>query len=166
MKPYEKPEIKPEMNKKCNCGPECGCGCNEGKECRCEEGCKCGCHNGCKCGKSCGGKILVLLLIFLAGMGFNELLHGCFGRCKCPCMRHAATMPAPHRQMADGDNAGTVVIVNAGGGAEVYHGMKHNMNHGNKHHHDKMKKHQKNYQDEPAQPQTSAEIEGRTIKIK
>ena len=174
MKPHDNPETK----KKCDCGPECTCGCNEGKECHCGSGCNCGC----RC-KSCGGKIIALLIVFLAGMGFNELLHGCFGRCKCPCMRHSATMPAPHRPMAYSDNAGTVVIVNAGGGAEVFHGMKHGMKHGPKHdmkhgmehntkhgdksNFDKMKKHHhKNHQDKPAQPPASTEIEGRTIKIK
>ncbi len=45
--------------KKCNCGPDCTCGCQEGKECtcqdescicgneseKCEDNCTCGCHN-------------------------------------------------------------------------------------------------------------------------
>lgn len=159
MKPYEKPEIKPEMNKKCNCGPECGCGCNEGKECRCEEGCKCGCHNGCKCGKSCGGKILVLLLIFLAGMGFNELLHGCFGRCPNRGMHPMPMMSALHHPMSGyTDNAGTVVIVNTGGAAEVYHKSKHK----GKHYRDSMKFHKIHQNipqklDEKAQEENSAE---------
>ena len=31
--------------KKCNCGPDCKCGCQEGKECTCQdENCKCGCQ--------------------------------------------------------------------------------------------------------------------------
>ena len=31
------------MEKKCNCGPDCKCGCQEGKECTCkDEKCKCG----------------------------------------------------------------------------------------------------------------------------
>ena len=28
----------------CNCGPDCTCGCQEGKECTCEGECTCGCH--------------------------------------------------------------------------------------------------------------------------
>ena len=28
-------------DKKCNCGPECTCGCNEGKECSCGGDCAC-----------------------------------------------------------------------------------------------------------------------------
>ena len=38
--------------KKCNCGPDCTCGCQEGKECtctdkecNCDETCECGCHD-------------------------------------------------------------------------------------------------------------------------
>lgn len=36
----------------CNCGPDCTCGCQEGKECTCEGECTCGCHEGeeCTCG--------------------------------------------------------------------------------------------------------------------
>ena len=31
--------------KKCNCGPDCTCGCQEGKECTCscDDNCTCGC---------------------------------------------------------------------------------------------------------------------------
>ena len=38
---------------KCNCGPDCTCGCQEGKECTCGDGECCGKHEGheCKCGK-------------------------------------------------------------------------------------------------------------------
>ncbi len=39
------------MEKKCNCGPKCKCGCNEGKKCTCKGECKCGCKdNKKKCG--------------------------------------------------------------------------------------------------------------------
>ena len=31
--------------KKCNCGPDCTCGCQEGKECTCDEKCECGCQD-------------------------------------------------------------------------------------------------------------------------
>lgn len=162
MKSPENKEIK----KKCDCGPECDCGCNEGKECHCGEGCKCGCHGGCKCGcQSCGGKIIILLLVFLAGMGFNELLHGCFGRCPKHGMNPMAMMSAPHRAFDDG--AGTVVIVNAGGEAMVHHkkggkhhhGMMNNgdtMKHGGKHHHDMMK-HPKFHRGMSPKPQAEVE---------
>ena len=33
-----------EKEKKCNCGPDCTCGCQEGKECTC--GGECHCHEG------------------------------------------------------------------------------------------------------------------------
>lgn len=128
MKQNEKPNTNPEIKKDCNCGPECTCGCNEGRECTC------GCHGGCKCGcKNCGGKIIALIIVFLAGMGFNELLHGCFGRCPNKGMRPAAMMTSSHRVFDDG--AGTVVIINTGGDAMAHHKMKK----GGKHHHNMMK---------------------------
>jgi len=40
-----------EEKKKCNCGPDCTCGCQDGKECtcdgncKCDENCTCGCHD-------------------------------------------------------------------------------------------------------------------------
>ena len=128
MKPHDNPEIK----KKCDCGPECTCGCNEGKECHCGHGCKCG------CGRGCGGKIIALLIVFLAGMGFNELMHGCFGRCPHKA-RPAAMMPAPHGAMPGfAEAAGTVVIVNTDGHADVKHASKCGCG---KHHHNGMKPH-------------------------
>ena len=40
--------------KKCNCGPDCTCGCQEGKECTCEDNkCSCGCEDECKCDENC-----------------------------------------------------------------------------------------------------------------
>ena len=42
--------------KKCNCGPDCTCGCQEGKECTCKDKkCNCGpdCTCGCQEGKEC-----------------------------------------------------------------------------------------------------------------
>ena len=50
--------------KSCNCGPDCTCGCQEGKECTCGDGCNCGsdctcgCQEGkeCTCGDDCCGK--------------------------------------------------------------------------------------------------------------
>lgn len=141
MKPQEKPETKPEMKKKCDCGPECTCGCNEGKECTCHNGCQCG--KGCCC-KSCGGKLIALLIVFLAGMGFNELLHGGFGRCPSKGMRSAAMMKASHGMPHFADGAGTVVIVNADGSADVHHGQKCGCH---KHHKDMMNPHHKNFKE-------------------
>ena len=128
MKPHEKPEAKPEMKKNCACGPECECGCNEGKECTCGNGCRCGCgchcDKGCCC-KSCGGKLIALLIVFLAGMGFNELLHGCFGRCPAKKMQPAPMMAAAHNKMPHfTDGAGTVIIINADGSTDIRHGNK------------------------------------------
>lgn len=43
-----------EKEKKCNCGPDCTCGCQEGKECTChDEACKCGCGEECHCDEKC-----------------------------------------------------------------------------------------------------------------
>ena len=61
----------------------------------------------------------MLLMVFLAGMGFNELMHGCFGRCpsKCPRQMQAMRMPNPQMQTpAYTDGAGTVIIINAADG--------------------------------------------------
>lgn len=127
-----------ETEKHCNCGPECTCGCNEGKECHCgQNGC---CHGG--CGRHCGGKLIVLLIIFLAGMGFNELLHGCFGRCpsKAPHAMPMVQAPMKHHGAMPTftDGASTVIIINAADGhADVMHSPKHCK----KHHHDMQKPH-------------------------
>lgn len=64
---------------KCDCGPDCKCGCQEGKECTCNgkcdcgSDCKCGCHCGCNgnCGSGCGCH---------GGCGC-----GCNGNCGCGC---------------------------------------------------------------------------------
>lgn len=32
--------------KVCNCGPDCDCGCQDGKECTCDDNCECGCKDG------------------------------------------------------------------------------------------------------------------------
>ncbi len=141
MKPHEKPEAKPEMKKTCACGPECECGCNEGKECTCGNGCRCGCgchcDKGCRC-KSCGAKLIGLLIVFLAGMGFNELLHGCFGRCPAKGMRPAPMMATHHKMPHFTDGSGTVIIINADGSTDVRHGNKcgcHKHHNGMKPHH-------------------------------
>ena len=49
---YNKENIMEEN--KCNCGPDCTCGCQEGKECTCkDEKCKCGDKCICGCGENC-----------------------------------------------------------------------------------------------------------------
>jgi len=174
MKPHEKPEAKPEMKKNCACGPECECGCNEGKECTCGCGCRCGCGEGkgcgcgcgcgegrgcycgkgCHCGSSCFGKLLLLLIIFLAGMGFNEFMHGCFGRCPAKGMRPAPMLSAPHHKVPHfTDGAGTVIIINADGSTDVQHGNKCGC-----HKHHKGMKHHQHY---GAQPQQNTEAENK-----
>ena len=116
-------EIKEQPS--CNCSKDCKCGCQEGKECTCENGCSCGCGcgNGCCCKKK-AFKLLAILIVFLAGMGFNELIH-CCGRCPTkgprPMPGHhqmvpAAPMPTPN--FADGNNGGTVIIINADGSVQ------------------------------------------------
>ncbi len=41
-----------EEEKKCNCGPDCTCGCQEGKECTCNDP-ECNCGDNCDCGPEC-----------------------------------------------------------------------------------------------------------------
>ena len=68
--------------KSCNCGPDCTCGCQEGKECTCGDGCNCGsdctcgCQEGkeCTCGDDCCGK---------HGEGECCGKHGEGHECKC-----------------------------------------------------------------------------------
>ena len=68
--------------KSCNCGPDCTCGCQEGKECTCGDGCgcgsdcTCGCQEGkeCTCGDDCCGK---------HGEGECCGKHGEGHECKC-----------------------------------------------------------------------------------
>lgn len=48
-------------SKKCDCGPDCKCGCQEGKECTCGGSCK----NSCKC--KAVGVVLITFGIALAG---------------------------------------------------------------------------------------------------
>ena len=46
-------EIGGNMEKeKCNCGPDCTCGCQEGKECTCTDE-KCNCTDECECDDTC-----------------------------------------------------------------------------------------------------------------
>ncbi len=111
----------------CNCSKDCKCGCQEGKECTCENGCSCGCGcgNGCCCCKKKTFKLLAILIIFLAGMGFNELIH-CCGRCPTKGPRpmpgyHQMVPPAPISapNFADKNNSGTVIIINADGSMQT-----------------------------------------------
>lgn len=110
----------------CNCSKDCKCGCQEGKECTCGNncGCGCGCGNGCCCKKKTF-KLLAVLIIFLAGMGFNELIH-CCGRCPTKGPRpmpgyHQMVPPAPISapNFADKNNGGTVIIINADGSMQT-----------------------------------------------
>ncbi len=80
-------------DKKCDCGCGCGCGCD----------CKCGCN----C-KNRVVKFIIILIIFLAGMGFNELLHsGCRHNRHMSMKKMMATMPAHDK--------GVVVVINTDG---------------------------------------------------
>lgn len=104
-------------NAHCNCDKSCTCGCQEGKECTC------GC--GCCCRRKGVFKLLAILLVFLAGMGFNELLHSCCGRCPARGPKHMPMMQMPNHmakmpQMSDG-NGGTVIIINADGSVQPHH---------------------------------------------
>ena len=108
--------------KKCDCGPDCKCGCQEGKECSCGgKSCKiggsCGCGGGeCPC-KRVLGKVLFLALVFFAGMGVNQFMNDMNG---CPARKGMPPMPMmkAHNMgnlpfYKDG-NGNTVVIVNTG----------------------------------------------------
>ena len=123
-----------QKNPSCSCDKDCKCGCQEGKECTCGQKCDCGCRCGCHC-KSCAFKLLGLILVFLAGMGFNELLHGgCFGR--CPMKNRSMPMlkmPAMIHNMPNykHDDGKTVIIINAAEGSVSKH---HCDSHKNKHH--------------------------------
>ncbi len=113
--------------KKCCCDESCDCGCNEGKTCSCGCGCgdgkACGCGCGCNEGKACSCgccchkkmvfKILAILIVFLAGMGFHALLQCGF---RCPMnkplpvqMAPVPTMPFP---VFSDPHGGDVIIIN------------------------------------------------------
>ena len=120
---------KNKTENKC-CDENCKCGCQEGKECTCGCNCCCGCR------RKGVFKFLAVLLVFLAGMGFNELIHGCCGRCpaKGPKSMHSMhmAMPKPMHMPEYSDGMGnTVIIINTDGSVH-----KHNF--------DKMAEHAKN----------------------
>ncbi len=101
-----KAEVKEE---KCCCCDK-NCGCQDGKECSC-------CCGGCCCCKKMIVKILCVLVIFLAGMGFHALLQCGF---RCPLNRplpmpvQMAPVPAfPFPAYSDAQG-GNVIIINTG----------------------------------------------------
>ncbi len=99
------------------------------------EGPCCGPHHGpqgdCGCGKR-GSKILLLLLVFFAGMGFNEFWHGCF---RCPTKSHGSPTAIYAQMPAYSDAAGTTIIINAADGMATMPPQFAKMHHKNKHHH-------------------------------
>ena len=116
MDKKEKTEAAKEDHKCCY-NKNCDCGCQEGKECTC--GCGCGCTCGCGCGcKKKVFKVLAVLVIFLAGMGFQALLQCGF---RCPMnkprpmpvqMAPIPAMPMPAYSDAQG---GDIIIINTDG---------------------------------------------------
>ena len=99
----------------CCCDKGCDCGCQEGKECSC---CSCGCC----CRKKMIVKILCVLVIFLAGMGFHALLQ-CGFRCPMskprPMPMQMAPVPAlPFPAYSDAQG-GNVIIINTGDAQNV-----------------------------------------------
>ena len=141
---HPKAERHEEVKTACNCGPECTCGCQEGKECHCNDGCHC-CHCGCGCGCPCqkkAAKLLGAILIFALGF-FSAKVIGCkpcmMGHKPCPKM----SMQAPHFPNYAGGNGDTIIIINTDGKPDVQHFL--GGHHGKKPHffHDKHKKHHK-----------------------
>ncbi len=126
-------EIK---EKKCDCGPDCKCGCQEGKECTCGDkgcgchhgSCSCGCEGGCCPCKRVLGKVLFFALVFFAGMGVNQFMNDtCLGG--CPAKKGMRPMPMMQAPRAHGNlpffkdgHGNTIVIVNTG--EEGFHGCK------------------------------------------
>ena len=100
---------------KCCCNKSCDCGCQEGKECTCGCGCGCGC-----CCKKKVFKVLAVLVIFLAGMGFQALLQ-CGFRCSMskPRPMPVQTAPIPAMPMPAYSDAqgGNIIIINTDGSA-------------------------------------------------
>lgn len=146
---------------KCDCGPDCKCGCQEGKECHCgDKGCGCGCSGGCPC-KRIFGKVLFLALVFFAGMGVNEFMNDtCMGR--CPARRAMPPMPMMQAPQAQGNlpffkdsNGSTIVIVNTGE-ENGSHTCKCNKHHGKDGDCPFAKKHVRHHFDKKPMPQSGA----------
>jgi len=149
--------------KKCDCGPDCKCGCQEGKECTCgDKGCSCGCGGGCPC-KKVLGKVLGLALVFFAGMGVNQFMNDtCMG--PCPAKKGMRPMPMAQAPKMHGNlpfykdgHGNTIIIVTSG--EEGMHGCKCGPDCKCKHHkgfHKHFGKHQQPNEPE-ANPQKPAE---------
>ncbi len=95
------------------CDSGCKCGCQEGKECTCGCGKDCCCGKSCSCGKKCIFKVLALLIVFLAGMGFNEMLHCCCAPCPVKAPRVASMMRKAPSFVDESGN--TIIIINTDG---------------------------------------------------
>ena len=115
IKPAKEHHMPHHPEAKCDCGPDCKCGCQEGKACSC---------GNCGCGKKCIFKFLLALVIFLAGMGFNELINGCCGPCPGK-PHHTPMMKAFPSYMDEGGN--TIIVINTDGG------RSHSFSHHGKH---------------------------------
>jgi hypothetical protein len=108
-------EISAENKKECSCDKDCKCGCNEGNCCCCK------CHKGVF-------KILGILIVFLAGMGFDSLLN--CGPCPTKGGRPLPNIQQPLPQPAFSDaQGGNIIIINTDGaervmpfGGERFHG--------------------------------------------
>lgn len=94
---------------KCCCNKSCDCGCQEGKECTCGCGCCC---------KKKVFKVLAVLVIFLAGMGFQALLQ-CGFRCQMnkprPMPVQMAPIPAMPMPAYSDAQGGDIIIINTDG---------------------------------------------------
>lgn len=144
-----KAEVKEE--KCCCCDKNCDCGCQDGKECTC-------CCCGCCCRKKMIVKILCVLVIFLAGMGFHALLQ-CGFRCPMnrprPMPMQMAPIPAlPFPAYSDAQG-GNVIIINTGdaqGAEKVAGGCNCQKDSGCKKMKDEFKRHHKDMRHMPAEP--------------
>lgn len=125
--PMKEHHIHDDCKENCACnanqGATCGCGC--GGNCSCGTNCQCGCH------KKCGGKIILLLLVFLAGMGFNQLWRGCMGRCPHKMPHNLSAMHTPIPAANDG---GTTIVINTADGCADVWSSKNNFHKHHKHH--------------------------------
>lgn len=112
MDKKEKVEAEKNENvKNCCCDKDCSCGCKDGKDCDC-----CCCCCGCR--KKIVVKILAVLIVFLAGMGFHALLQ-CGFRCPMnkprPMPMQMAPIPAMPFPAYSDAQGGNVIIINTDG---------------------------------------------------